>query len=160
VNPPAEPASGDSRADSAHHRPDAQRRPVLESPDGRSIGQLLSDVTSNLSTLMNQEIALAKAEVKQAGTRAGKGIGMFVGAGVAGLLFLVFLSVCAWWGLGLSIGLTWSALVVAVAWAVIAGILALVGKKEFERIRALQQTTETLKDVPSALTGHQGGNRS
>ena len=53
--------------------------------------------------------------MRQAGTQAGKGIGLFAGAGVAGLLLLVFVSVSAWWGLGQYIGNEWSALVVAAA---------------------------------------------
>ena len=51
---------------------------------------MLGDVTRDISTLMQQELALAKAELRQSGTRAGKGIGLFAGAAVAGLLFLVF----------------------------------------------------------------------
>lgn len=135
------------------------RRPALESEDGRSIGELLSDVSGNLSTLLQQEIALAKAEVRQSGIRAGKGAGMFAGAAVGGLLFLVFLSVSAWWGLGLSIGNEWSALVVAAVWAIVAAVLALVGKKELQRIRGLEQTTETLGKIPNAVKGHEEENR-
>lgn len=136
-----------------------RRASALEAEDGRSIGDLLSDVSGNLSTLMRQEIALAKAEARQTGTRAGKGVGMFVGAAVGGLLFLVFLSVSAWWGLGRFVGNEWSGLIVAAVWAVVAGVLAMVGKKEFERIRGLQQTTETLSKIPNAVRGHEEENR-
>ena len=134
-------------------------RSALEADDGRSIGTVLGDITANISTLMRQEVALAKAEVWQSGSQAGKGIGLLAGAAVAGLLLLVFVSVSAWWGLGQYIGLEWSALVVAAVWAVIAVILALVGKKELERIRGLQNTTETLSKVPNALKGHEEENR-
>lgn len=136
-----------------------RRASALEAEDGRSIGDLLSDVSGNLSTLMRQEIALAKAEARQSGTRAGKGVGMFVGAAVGGLLFLVFLSVSAWWGLGRFIGNEWSGLIVAGVWAVVAAALAMSGKKEFERIRGLQQTTETLSKIPNAVRGHEEENR-
>ncbi len=135
------------------------RRSAFESEDGRSIGELLSDVSGNLSTLLQQEIALAKAEVRQTGARAGRGIGMFAGAAVGGLLFLVFLSVSAWWGLGLYLGNEWSALVVAAVWAIVAAVLALQGKKELERIRGLQQTAETLGKIPNAVKGHEEENR-
>lgn len=134
-------------------------RSALEAEDGRSIGEVLGDVTGNLSTLLQQELALAKAELRQSGTQAGKGVGLFAGAAVGGLLFLVFVSVSAWWGLGQFIGNQWSALIVAGAWAVIAAVLALVGKKELERIRGLQQTTETLSKVPNAVKGHEEENR-
>lgn len=134
-------------------------RSALEAEDGRSIGEVLGDVTGNLSTLMQQELALAKAEIRQSGTQAGKGVGLFAGAAVGGLLFLVFLSVSAWWGLGQFIGNQWSALIVAGVWAVIAAVLALMGKKELERIRGLQRTTETLSKVPNAVKGHEEENR-
>ena len=134
-------------------------RSALESDDGRSIGELLGDVTRNVSTLLQQELALAKAELRQSGTRAGKGVGLFAGAAVGGLLFLVFLSVSAWWGLGQFIGNEWSALIVAGIWAIVAAVLALTGKKELERIRGLQRTTETLGKVPNAMKGHEEENR-
>jgi hypothetical protein len=133
-------------------------RPAMESDDGRSIGQILGDVSRDVSTLMRQEVALAKAELRQSGTQAGKGIGMYVGAAVAGMLFLVFLSVCVWWALGGLIGRGWSALIVAVVWAIVAAILAMVGKKEFERIRGLPQTAETMSKVPNALKGQEEEN--
>ena len=134
-------------------------RPAMESEDGRTIGQILGDVSRDVSTLMRQEVALAKAELRQSGTQAGKGIGMYVGAAVAGMLFLVFLSVCVWWALGGLIGRGWSALIVAVVWAIVAAILAMVGKKEFERIRGLRQTAETMSKVPNALKGQEEENR-
>ena len=134
-------------------------RPAMESEDGRSIGQILGDVSRDVSTLMRQEVALAKAELRQSGTQAGKGIGMYVGAAVAGMLFLVFLSVCVWWAVGGLIGRGWSALIVAVVWAIVAATLAMVGKKEFERIRGLPQTAETMSKVPNALKGQEEENR-
>jgi Putative Actinobacterial Holin-X, holin superfamily III len=134
-------------------------RPAMESEDGRSIGQILGDVSRDVSTLMRQEVALAKAELRQSATQAGKGVGMLAGAGVAGVLFLVFLSVCAWWALGGVIGRGWSALIVAVVWAIIAAILLMIGRSEMKRIRGVPQTTETLGKVPNALKGQEEENR-
>ena len=134
-------------------------RPAMESEDGRSVGQILGDVSRDVSTLMRQEVALAKAEARQSAARAGKGAGLYAGAGVAGLLFLVFLSVCAWWALGGVIGRTWSALIVAVVWAVIAAILATLARSEMKRVGGLQQTTDTLGKVPNALKGREEDNR-
>ncbi len=138
---------------------DQPRRGALEAEDGRSLGEVMGDLTRNVSTLLQQEVALAKAELSQSGKRAGKGIGLFAGAAIAGILFLVFLSVSAWWGLGQFIENQWSALVVAAVWVIVAIILALAGKKEMERIRGLPQTTETLGEVPNALKGHEEENR-
>ncbi len=138
---------------------DQPRRGALESEDGRSLGEVMGDLTRNVSTLLQQEMALAKAELSQSGKRAGKGVGLFAGAAIAGILFLVFLSVSAWWGLGQFIGNEWSALVVAAVWVIIAIILALAGKKEMERIRGLPTTAETLGKVPNALKGQEEENR-
>ena len=138
---------------------DSPQRSALQAEDGRSLGEVMGDLTRNISTLLQQEMALAKAELSQSGKRAGKGVGLFAGAAIAGILFLVFLSVSAWWGLGQFIGNEWSALVVAAVWVIIAIILALAGKKEMERIRGLPQTTETLGKVPNALKGQEEENR-
>lgn len=134
-------------------------RAALEAEDGRSIGEVMGDLTRNVSTLLQQELALAKAEIRQSGTRAGKGIGLLVGAAVAGLLFLVFLTVSAWWGIGKYTGNDWSGLIVAVVWALVAAVLASVGKKELQRVRGLPQTADTLGKVPNALKGHEEDNR-
>lgn len=125
----------------------------------RSIGELLGDVSRDLSQLMRQEVDLAKAEVKQSTTRAGKGVGMFVGAAIAGFLLLVFVSVSAWWGLGQFTGNQWSALIVAGFWLIVALVLALVGRAELKRIRGLPQTGETLSKIPNAVKGQEEANR-
>jgi hypothetical protein len=138
---------------------DEPRRSALEAEDGRTLGEVMGDLTRNVSTLLQQEVALAKAELRQSGARAGKGVGLYAGAAVAGVLFLVFLSVSAWWGLGQFIGNEWSALIVAAVWVIVAIVLALAGKKEMERIRGLPQTTETLGKVPNALKGQEEENR-
>lgn len=134
-------------------------RAAMESEDGRSIGQILGDVSRDVSTLMRQEVALAKAEARQSAAQAGKGIGILVGAGVAGVLFLVFLSVWAWWELGAQIGRSWSAFIVAAVWAIVAAILLAIGRSEMKRIRGLPTTTDTLGKVPNALKGQEEENR-
>ncbi|MCU1516663.1 MAG: hypothetical protein JWQ75_1384, partial [Pseudarthrobacter sp.] len=82
--------------------------------DNTSLGDLLGEVTRDLSTLMRQELELAKAELKQSASKAGKGSGMLAGAGVAGHFVLLFLSIALWYALGELMGLGWSAVVVAV----------------------------------------------
>lgn len=125
----------------------------------RSLGELLSEVTEDLSTLMRQEVALAKAEATQSAKRAGKGIGMFVGAVVAAHFVLLFLSIALWWGLGNSLGHGWSALIVAVLWAVVGVVLFLVGKKALAEVRGLDRTTETVAKIPNAIKGNEEQNR-
>jgi hypothetical protein len=157
--PPAPAPRESSSVVSAAREGYESTRPAMESEDGRSIGQILGDVSRDVSTLMRQEVALAKAEARQSASRAGKGIGLFGGAAVAGMLFLVFLSVCVWWALGGLIGRGWSALIVAVIWAIIAVILVVAGRAEMKRIRGLPQTAETMSKVPNALKGQEEENR-
>lgn len=116
-----------------------------------SLGDLLGEVTRDMSTLMRQEVELAKVELKQSATRAGKGAGMLAGAGVAGHFVLLFLSLALWWALGDVMGLGWSGVVVAIIWGVVAAILAAIGRKELNAIKGMPQTAETLQEIPPTL---------
>jgi len=116
-----------------------------------SLGDLLSEVTRDISILMRQEVDLAKAEVRQSATRAGKGVGMLGGAGYAGHLTVLFLSLAAWWGLGQVINIAWAAVIVAVVWAIVATVLFVVGRNEIQAIRGTPETVDSLKQIPDAL---------
>ena len=126
--------------------------------DELSLGDRFSNVTRDISTLMRQEVALAKAEVSESASKAGKGIGLLAGAAVAGFFVLMFLSISLWRALGNEIGFGWSALIVAVIWAIIAAILAVVGKKALEQVRGVPQTTDSLGKIPNALKGQEEKN--
>ncbi|MDI3194040.1 phage holin family protein [Pseudarthrobacter sp. AL07] len=119
--------------------------------DNTSLGDLLGEVTRDLSTLMRQEVELAKAELKESASKAGRGGGMLAGAGVAGHFVLLFLSIALWVALGGLMGLGWSAVVVAVIWGVIAAVLASVGRRELKTIKGMPQTAETLQEIPPTL---------
>ncbi|WP_104104355.1 phage holin family protein [Arthrobacter sp. 08Y14] len=119
--------------------------------ESTSLGDLLGQVTADMSTLMRQEVELAKVELKQSATKAGKGAGMFAGAALAGYFVLLFLSITLWQALGDLIGLGWSALVVAVIWAIVAAILAMRGRTEMRKIKGMPQTSETLQEIPGTL---------
>jgi len=123
-----------------------------------SLGERLGDVTRDLSTLMRQEVALAKAELSQSASNAGKGVGMLVGAALGGFFLLLFLSVALWMAIADGIGFGWAALIVAVIWGIIAAILASVGRKELKRIRGVPDTTDTLGKIPNALKGQEEKN--
>jgi uncharacterized membrane protein len=119
--------------------------------DNASLGELLGDVTRDLSTLMRQEVELAKAELKQSATKAGKGSGMLAGAGVAAHFVLLFLSLGLMFALGALMPLGWAALIVAVIWGIIAAVLASIGGKELKQVKGLPQTGETLSEIPPTL---------
>src|SRR5918994_3377034 len=88
-------------------------RDVTEAEAGtKSIGEALGDVTRDLSVLFQQEVALAKAEVRQTANRAGQAAGMYAGAAIAAFLFVLFLSLALWEALSESTGRGWGAVIV------------------------------------------------
>jgi hypothetical protein len=125
-----------------------------------SVGDLLGNVTRDLSTLMRQELALAQAEVKQEVSKTAKGAAAMSGAGIAGYFVLLFLSIALWAGLSNLMDSGWSGLVVAVLWAVIGGVLFAVGRNKLRQVHPKpERTVDTLSNVPEALKGHRGGTR-
>jgi hypothetical protein len=142
-------------ADQAPTRREYQNEP--ETAETKSVGEALADVTRDLSVLFRQELALAKAEVRQSTSRAGQAAGMFAGAAVAAFLFVVFLSLALWVEISESTGPVWGALIVAAIWLVAGVVLFLVARTQMKKV-GLQQTTETLAQVPNALKGHEERN--
>ena len=131
-----------------------------QDPTDTSVGHLVGEVAKDLSTLMRQELALAKAEAQQSAKKAGMGAGLLGGAAWAAHFVLLFGSLALWWVLGALIGegdrepaLGWAALIVMLLWAAVAGVLALRGKKELKKTKGLPQTAESLKKIPDALKG-------
>ncbi|MCU1583893.1 MAG: hypothetical protein JWM49_449 [Microbacteriaceae bacterium] len=116
-----------------------------------SLGDLLGEVTRDMSTLLRQEIDLAKAELSETAKRAGKGAGLAGAAGYAALMAVFFLSVALWWALGHLIDNGWSAVVVAVIWAIIGLVLYLRARKELRTVRGAPQTVDSLKKIPETL---------
>jgi uncharacterized membrane protein YqjE len=113
----------------------------------RSLGDIVGDIANDLTTLVRQELELAKTEAKESATKAGKGAGMFGGAGVAALLMLISLTLTVIWLLDKWMPLPLAALIVTVVWAAIAGLLALRGRTEFRRMTPPMETTQqTLKE--------------
>jgi len=112
-----------------------------------SLGEIVGRLASDFSRLMRAEIALAKAEAKEEVRNAGKGIGMFAGAGYAGHLLVLFLSLAVMFGLGHWMPLGWAALIVAVVWGIVAAILAASGRSNLKRATPpMTETVDTLKE--------------
>ena len=129
----------------------SETTPSEQKAASTSLGDLLGEVTRNLSTLMRQEIALAKAELKETATTSAKGAGMFGGAGYAASMVVLFLSLALWAGLAYLIGWGWSGIVVAVLWAIIAAILFVVGRAQMKKVNGAPQTVETLQEIPETF---------
>ena len=127
----------------------AEGRPAVE---GTSVGQLIGEVTKDLSTLMRQELDLAKAEMKVEAKKAGQGAGMFGAAGFAGYMVLMFLSFALWWALENLMDAGLAALIVAILWGIVAAVGFVMGKKKFQQVNPKpERTVETLQQVPGAL---------
>jgi hypothetical protein len=112
-----------------------------------SLGQLVGEVVGDLSTLMRQELDLAKAELRQEAKKGGKAAGMLGGAGVAGLLVLLFASLALMWWLDDAMHTALAALIVTALWLVVAAVLYVIGRKRLSEVDPTpQQTIETVKE--------------
>lgn len=112
-----------------------------------SVGELVTQLTNDLGQLTRQELALAKAELQAEAKKAGKGAGLLGGAAFAGWMVALFLSLTVMWALDEAMDLIWSALIVAVIWAVAAAVLAMTGRKELQEFNPTpDQTVESLKE--------------
>lgn len=115
--------------------------------DGRSLGELVGDIATDLTTLVKQEVELAKTELKTEATKAGKGVGLFGGAGVAGHLALIFASLALLFLLDSWMHTAGAALIVAALWGAAAAVMALSGRKELRSVNPTLETTQkTLKE--------------
>jgi MFS family permease len=124
-------------------------------PREKSIGELFKDLSAETSTLIRQEMALAKAELSEKGKEAGKGAGLFGGAGVVGLLAGGALTAAIIALLDKAMDTWLAALIVAVAYGAIAAVLALRGKQEIQQAAppVPEQTVDSVKeDVAWAKT--------
>ena len=127
----------------------AEGRPDVE---GTSVGQLFGELAKDLSTLMRQEVALAKAEVQAEAKKAGKGAGMMAVAALAGFLTVLFLSNALWWALENVMDAGLAALIVALLWGIVGAVAFSMGKKKLQQVNPKpERTVDTLSEVPSAL---------
>jgi uncharacterized membrane protein YqjE len=128
----------------------------------RPLGELLKQLSQETTTLVKQELDLAKAEVAEKGAKAGKGVGMFGGAGVVGLLALGSFTAFLIMLLDGAMPNWAAALVVTAVYAAIAGVLALQGRNKVKEATppVPEQAVESVKeDVQWAKTQTQSGRR-
>ncbi|GAA4609973.1 flagellar motor component MotA [Actinoplanes octamycinicus] len=112
-----------------------------------SIGELIGNISDDLSQLFRQEVELAKAEIKQEATKAGKAAGMLGGAGFAGYLAVLLLSLAAVFGLDAVMPAGWAALIVAAIWGIVAAVLYVTGKNRLKTVDPMpRRTVDTLKE--------------
>ena len=103
--------------------------------EDRSLGTIIKELTADFSTLFRSEIALLKLEVKDTVAKLGGGAAMFAGAAFVALFGLAFLFVTITLGLvALGVPAWVSSLIVTVVLFIIAGVLAMIGKKKFAQV--------------------------
>ncbi|NWF29121.1 phage holin family protein [Streptomyces sp. PKU-EA00015] len=113
----------------------------------RSVGELLTAVTSDVQQLFRQEAALAKAEVREEAAKAGKAAGMYGGAGFAGSMVALFASLAAVFGLANVMDAGWAALIVTGVWTVVGAVLFVKGRARMRQVSPKpERTVETLKE--------------
>ena len=126
-----------------------------EEPRDRPIGELLKQLSEETTTLVRQELELAKAEFSQKGKQAGVGAGLLGAGGIVGLLALGALTATLILLLATFLEPWIAALIVTVVYGAIAGVLALTGKGRVQEATPPmpEQTVETVKeDVAWAKT--------
>jgi uncharacterized membrane protein YqjE len=114
----------------------------------RSVPELLRQLSDQTATLVRQELDLAKVELAEKGKQAGIGAGMFGAAGVVGLYAVGALTAAVILALSLAMSGWLAALIVAVVYGAVAGVLALTGKNRVERgVPPMpEQTVQTVKE--------------
>jgi uncharacterized membrane protein YqjE len=127
--------------------------------DERPLGELLSDMGKSLQVLLSKEVELAKAELSEQASRAGKASAMLGVGAVTGFLAVLLVSFAAAWGLAEAIAPGLAFLTIGLLYAVTAVLLIVTGKSRMQRVQPVpRQTVQTLReDVEVAKTSFSRG---
>nr|WSZ96892.1 phage holin family protein [Streptomyces sp. NBC_00857] len=118
----------------------------------RSVGQLVAAATAEMSALVHDEIALAKAEIRQDVKRGAVGGGAITIAGVFALFSLPVLSFAAAYGIhNLGLGLAWSFLIVGAAFLLLAALLAGLAVMKFKKVKPPEKSIASAKETAAVL---------
>jgi hypothetical protein len=122
------------------------------SPDDPTIGRLVADASRDLSSLIQNEIALAKSELKVSVKNGGTGAGLFAGAAFLGLLAIIMLSIAFAYFLHMTgLHLAWCFLIVFGVYLLIAGLLAFLGMKKVKKVRAPERAIHQAQETKQLL---------
>ncbi|MFG2195806.1 phage holin family protein [Streptomyces sp. NPDC048639] len=125
---------------------------AVEQDGDRSLGRLVAAATADLSALVHDEIALAKAEIRQDVKRAGIGGGAITAAGTLALFALPVLSFAAAYGIhNLGLGLAWSFLIVGAAYLLVAAVLGLFAVAKFKKVKKPEKSIASAKETAAVL---------
>ncbi|GAA3921468.1 phage holin family protein [Actinoplanes auranticolor] len=127
--------------------PTGHSRDHAEEVGETSVGELIGNISNDLSTLFRQEVELAKVELKEEAGKAGKAAGMLGAAAFAGYLVLVLLSFALVAALSNVMDPGWAALIVAVLWGIVGAVLYSNGRKKLKTVDPTpRRTVDTLKE--------------
>jgi uncharacterized membrane protein YqjE len=123
----------------------------------QSIGDLLGDVVGDVSRLFRKEVELAKVEMREEASKAGKAAGMMAAAGIAGLLAATMISLALAALLDEIMHPAAAALIVAVLWALAGAGLFTAGRTRMRQVNPVpQQAVESVKEDVRWLQNHNG----
>ena len=122
----------------------SQENPLRDRPTG----ELFKELSDQSTTLIKQEVELAKAELQEKGKQAGMGAGMFGGAGLFGVAAFAALTTALIAVLATAMDTWVAALIVAVVYAAVAGVMAMTGKKKVQEAvpPVPEQAKESVKE--------------
>ena len=119
-----------------------------------TIGRLVSDASRDVSSLIRNEIRLAKTEIQVSAKAGGLGVALFVAAAFFTMMALIMLSVAIayfinWNGQGLS--LHWAFLIVFGFYLLVAALLAFIGIRKVKKVRAPQKAIAQASEAKQIL---------
>ena len=144
--PTAASHPGAGRGPDAVSAPQEAARPTEPKRPEASLGELFTEMTTELSGLFRQEVELAKVETREELSRTGKAAGSLGGGVVAALLAITFLSVALALLLAQALNDALSFAIVAVGWAIAAAVLVSAGRRKLREVRPLPETTTSIKE--------------
>ena len=111
-----------------------------------SVGELIGNISNDLSQLFRQEVELAKVEARQEASRAARAGSKLAVAGVAGLLAALLVSMAAGWLLDQAMNRALAFLIIGLVWAIVGAVLYTAGRRDLKDVEALPATRETIKE--------------
>src|SRR5829696_5651833 len=122
--------------------------------DEPTIGRLVSDASRDISSLLRNEIQLAKSELKVSVKHGGTGIGLFAGAAFIGVLAIIMLSVAIAYFIHMTgLDLAWCFLIVFGVYLLVAALLGYIGLRQVKQVKAPERAINQGQQIPAALKG-------
>jgi Putative Actinobacterial Holin-X, holin superfamily III len=133
--------------------PAVRRRSETPSREDPTLGKLVADASRDVSSLVRNEIALAKSELKISVKAGGLGLGLFGAAAFLGLLAVIMLSVAIAYFISFTgLDLAWCFLIVFVLYIALAGLLGFVGLRKIKQVRAPERAIHQAQETKNILS--------